>query len=254
MGDTTTISWTHATYNPWIGCQKVSPACDNCYAEVWDSRFNGGSHWGPGAPRRRTTIQTRNKPHKWNREALAAGVRTRVFCASLADVFDNAVDPQWRRDLAKTIRETPALDWLLLTKRIGNAAYMIERDFDGELPGNVWLGASVAEQKSADRDVERLLEIPATIHWLSMEPLIERVKIDPEMMNKLDMIVVGGESGANARHMDLDWAYDLLEQARAGQTLFHFKQLSEHDHPRTYDDFDTFPEDLKIREMPLQGL
>ena len=249
MGDTTTISWTHATYNAWYGCQKVGPGCDNCYAEVWDARFNGAEHWGPGAPRKRTAQRTRNRPLRWQREAAAAGERRRVFCSSLSDIFDNAVDPEWRREIGDMIRRTPDLDWMLLTKRIGNVPRMVERDF-GAMPGNVWLGISVVTQEEADRDIPKLLDVPAGIRWLSMEPLLERVVVAPEMMAALDMIVVGGESGANARSMDLDWAHDLLEQARAGDTAFHFKQMSEADHPRTYGDVEAFPEALRIREFP----
>ncbi len=250
MGDITSISWSNATYNAWEGCQKVGPGCDNCYAEARDHRFTGGIHWGPGAPRRRTSQTTRNRPRRWQRDAVASGTRLRVFCSSLSDVFDNAVDPEWRREIADMIRETPDLDWMLLTKRIGNVPKMIERDFGGSLPSNTWLGISVVTQEEADRDIPRLLDIPAAVHWLSMEPLLERVSIDPTQMAALDMIVVGGESGPRARSMDLAWAYDLLDQARTGGTAFHFKQMSQADHPKTYGDVNAFPEGLRIREFP----
>lgn len=250
MGDNTAISWATHSYNPWIGCQKVGPGCDNCYAESWDERFEGGIHWGPGAPRRRTSAANWRKPLRWNRDALAFDQRARVFCASLADVFDNAVDPVWRQDLARLIRDTPMLDWMLLTKRIGNVPHMVERDFDGILPDNVWLGASIVTQIEADRDIPKLLAVPAAVRWLSMEPLIEHVHINPDDMTKLDMIVVGGESGGNARHFDLAWARDLLKQSRAGNTAYHFKQMSQADHPTRYDDATAFPTDLRVREFP----
>lgn len=250
MGDVTTISWSQATWNPWIGCQKVGPGCDHCYAEARDIRFDGGMHWGPGAPRRRTAPANWRKPYRWNRLAMEAGVRTRVFCASLADIFDNAVDPEWRRDAAAVIRDTPHLDWMLLTKRIGLVNRMIESDFGGELPRNVWMGASVVNQEEADRDIAKLLEVDAAIRWLSMEPLIEQVTIDPAQMRKLDMIVVGGESGRGARRMSLDWARDLLGQAREGGTAFHFKQMSQADRPEDYSEFKAFPTDLQVRELP----
>jgi protein gp37 len=251
MGDVTTISWSQATFNGWIGCQKVGPGCDNCYAEARDIRFEGGQHWGPGAPRRRTSAANWRKPYRWDRLAREAGVRTRVFCSSLADVFDNAIDPQWRRDLAQVIRDTPQLDWMLLTKRIGNVPRMVEDDFGGSLPGHVWLGASVVTQAEADRDISRLLAVPAAIRWLSMEPLLERIEIAPDQMAALDMVVVGGESGPRARPMPLDWARDLLRQARTGGTAFHFKQMSEADSPSDYGDVEAFPEDLRVRELPL---
>lgn len=250
MGDTTTISWSMATWNPWIGCQKVGPGCENCYAEARDLRFDGGVHWGPGAPRRRTSPGNWRKPYRWDRLASESGVRTRVFCASLADVFDNAIDPQWRRDVARVIRDTPNLDWMLLTKRIGIVPRLVDRDFDGSLPENVWLGASVVTQEEADRDVPRLLETPASIHWLSMEPLLEPVTIAPALMRGLDMIVVGGESGRNARSMHLEWARHLLRQAREGNTAFHFKQMSQADRPSDYGEYEAFPDDLQVRELP----
>lgn len=250
MGDKTTISWTHMTFNPWIGCQKVGPGCDNCYALTWDERFSDGIHWGPGAERRRTVPSNWAKPKRWNRDAVAAGVRKRVFCASLADVFDNAIDPKWRRDLAQLIRDTPMLDWMLLTKRIGNVPRMVAADFGGSLPDNVWLGASIVTQEEADRDIAKLLAVPAAVRWLSMEPLIEAVVVGPDRMAALDMIVVGGESGKGARHFDIEWARSLLVQARAGDTAYHFKQLSEADFPQTYGDVEAFPEDLRVREFP----
>ena len=251
MGDNTGISWATHTANFWIGCQKIGPGCEHCYAETWDNRFNKGeNHWGPGAPRRRTSQSTRNRPHRWQRDAVAQGVRARVFCASLSDVFDNAVDPAWRRDVAETIRATPDLDWMLLTKRIGNVPAMVARDFDGALPDNVWLGASIVTQEEADRDIPKLLATPARVRWLSMEPLVERVRIDPAQMAALDMIVVGGESGRGARTFDLEWARDLLTQARAGGTAYHFKQMGQADRPSDYGDPAAFPADLRVREFP----
>jgi protein gp37 len=123
MSANSKIEWTDHTFNPWEGCQKVGPGCDNCYAEARNARFGGGQavNWGPGAPRRRTSIANWQKPLAWNRAHAAFlaehGRRQRVFCASLADVFDNAVDPAWRADLFQLIEATPELDWLLLTKR-----------------------------------------------------------------------------------------------------------------------------------------
>lgn len=254
MAEFTSISWSDATWNPWIGCQKVGPGCDNCYALARDVRFHKGTHWGPGAQRKRTSPANWRMPYRWNRLAAAAGVRKRVFCASLADVFDNAVDPQWRRDVAQVIRDTPDLDWMLLTKRIGIVQRLVDRDFDGRLPDNVWLGASVVTQEEADRDVARLLEVQASIRWLSMEPLLEPVRIDPALMRQLDMIVVGGESGRDARTMPLDWARDLLDQAREGDTAFHFKQMSQADRPSDYGDMEAFPEDLRVRELPARAM
>lgn len=127
----TNIEWCDHTFNPWIGCTKVSPGCAHCYAETRDKRFTGGIHWGRGAPRNRTSPSNWNEPIKWNNGAakLAANCsqafeypsrRPRVFCASLADWLDDEVPIKWLADLLDLIRDTPNLDWLLLTKRPQN--------------------------------------------------------------------------------------------------------------------------------------
>src|ERR1700730_6921319 len=120
VAENSKIEWTDHTFNPWIGCTKVSPACDHCYAEaMMDTRY-GRVRWGAGEDRSRTSKANWQQPLKWNRIAQADGARPLVFCASLADVFDNEVDPLWRRELFALIEATPSLIWLLLTKRIGN--------------------------------------------------------------------------------------------------------------------------------------
>ncbi|AIO22985.1 phage Gp37/Gp68 family protein [Burkholderia cepacia] len=193
MSENTKIEWCDHTFNPWEGCQKIGPGCDHCYAETRNARFAGGTavNWGPGAPRRRTSQANWRKPLAWEEahaEFFAAhGRRQRVFCASLADVFDNAVDPAWRVDLFRLIAKTPNLDWLLLTKRIGNAHAMLNEVVDelscgintwDELPWpGVSLGATIVDQVEADRDIEKLLMTPARRRFLSMEPLLGPVDL-----------------------------------------------------------------------------
>lgn len=191
MSENTKIEWADHTFNPWEGCQKVGPGCDHCYAETRNARFGGGVavNWGPGAPRRRTSTSTWAMPARWNIQAedfmAQHGRRQRVFCASLADVFDNAVDPMWRADLFWLIKNTPNLDWLLLTKRIGNAKIMMAdaiatidpmAEWVMPLP-NVWLGATIVNQEEADRDIPKLLAVPASKRFLSMEPLLAPVNL-----------------------------------------------------------------------------
>lgn len=239
MSDTTKIEWADSTFNPWIGCTKVSTAasggggCDGCYAAestpVRVMRGKGIETWGPGAPRQRTSAEYWKQPLRWNEqpfvecmgcrwrgesraaklvenpagffppaasarmcpgcgEPLLKEARRRVFCASLADVFDNEVDAGWRRDLFVLIARTPNLDWLLLTKRIGNAAAMIEHARGpahpnspkawpfplrprGPLP-NVWLGVTIVNQREADRDIPKLLETAAAVRFISYEPAL----------------------------------------------------------------------------------
>lgn len=273
MSENSKIEWTDHTFNPWEGCQKVGPGCDHCYAETRNARFGGGVavNWGPGAPRRRTSDANWRKPLAWNaRHAqffAEHGRRQRVFCASLADVFDNAVSAQWRFDLLRLITETPNLDWLLLTKRIGNAAEMLEQAMraithqregwaDNHLP-NVWLGATVINQAEADRDIPKLLATPAAVRFLSMEPLLGPVDLSrhfwkccghpvpghpgdgwmqppdpPECCGDVEptglhWAIVGGESGPGARPMHPAWARSLRDQCAAAGVPFLFKQWGE---------------------------
>ena len=252
MAENSTIEWTHHTFNPWIGCTKVSPACDHCYAEAIAARFSM-AEWGSGKPRILTGKANWTQPHKWNRRAEAEGKRYRVFCASMADVFDNEVPDKWRDWLWGMILETPHLDWLLLTKRIGNAAKMLLPG--GPLP-NVWLGISVVNQEEADRDIPKLLATSAKFRFLSMEPLLGPVNlhfpanrsaheeaagmglepmffrmsgIDPDARtgNGIDWVIVGGESGAKARAMEPDWPREIRDQCTAAAVPFFFKQWGE---------------------------
>lgn len=219
MAETTEISWAHSTFNPWIGCTNVSPGCDHCYAEALDHRW-GHDHWGAGKPRRRTSEANWKEPLKWNRKAKESGQPWRVFCASLADVFDNEVDPQWRVDLWALIAATPHLTWMLLTKRIGNVTY--------SMPANVWLGITVVNQEEVVRDIPKLQRVSAPVRWLSCEPLLGplnlRVALGGEYLPAVDWVIVGGESGAGARLMDADWARSIRDQCEEAQVAFHFKQ------------------------------
>ncbi|MDK6077906.1 phage Gp37/Gp68 family protein [Massilia varians] len=264
MSENSKIEWTDHTFNPWEGCQKVGPGCDHCYAETRNARYAGGTavNWGPGAPRRRTSAGNWRKPLAWNAahaEFFAQhGRRQRVFCASLADVFDNAVDPAWRADLFALIHQTPNLDWLLLTKRIGNVASMlreIRHGADEELSvldlmplPNVWLGASIVNQEEADRDIPKLLQVPARVRFLSMEPLLGPVDLklwrparDDDRQDLdgycdtfitatgagIHWVIVGGESGRGARPMHPAWAGSLRDQCTRAGVPYLFKQWGE---------------------------
>lgn len=229
MGAVTAIEWCDHTFNPWIGCTKVSPACDNCYAEaLMDTRY-GRVRWGPGEDRSRTAASNWRQPRKWNRDAIAAGTRPFVFCASLADVFDNEVDELWRHDLFTLIRETPQLVWLLLTKRIGNVLKMTDIEkvgTSGYLPENVAIGATMANQDEYNRDAWKLNEVKerrlVLFTFGSFEPLLGPVRLDSFAP---DWIIVGGESGSNARPMNLNWARDLRDQSAQIGRVFNFKQV-----------------------------
>ncbi|MCL4068177.1 phage Gp37/Gp68 family protein [Pseudomonas sp. GX19020] len=265
MGENSSIGWTHHTFNPVTGCQKVGPGCDNCYAEGWAKR-SGQVKWGPGEARKRTTAAYWRQPLKWDRDAAAAGERQRVFCASLADVFDNAWPEGVRTDLWALIRATPNLDWMLLTKRPGNIAKMLPPDWGRGYP-NVWLGCTVVNQAEADRDIPKLMAVPAVVRFLSMEPLLGPVDLESAWhgdsalsaecwgdcawceighvplhncqrgrqsasalekgRDGLDLVIVGGESGPHARPMHQDWVISLRDQCIAAGVAFHFKQWGE---------------------------
>ena len=182
MAENSNIEWTDHTFNPWIGCQKVSPGCDHCYAETWDARGlqQKATRWGPHAARTRTSVANWRKPLAWNKAAQASGVRARVFCASLADVGDNhhTILREWRDDLMNLIERTPYLDWLFLTKRPQNIAKLYpEWVIPGEWPSNVWLGTTVENQTEAERRIPHLLDTPAAVRFLSCEPLLGPVDL-----------------------------------------------------------------------------
>lgn len=311
MTDRTRIEWCDSTFNPWTGCTKISPACDHCYAEALSKRAPKSiAPWGSGEPRRRTSPANWRKPLAWDAQAFAecsecgwrgehratlAGVakasngicpgcgalestipaRRRVFCASLADVFDNEVDPRWRHGLFDLIAATPNLDWLLLTKRIGNAISMLTEQerraaaryrespylsawLDG-FPRNVWLGATICNQDEADRDIPKLLAVPARLRFLSIEPMLGPINLDrihecgvdegchwdrwescisgrafdpwsdgeTDGWPKVDWVIAGGESGPHARPSHPDWFRSLRDQCAAASVPFLFKQWGE---------------------------
>lgn len=241
MAENSKIEWTHHTFNPWIGCQAVSPACDNCYAE----KLVNGRMAGDFSQRRRTAESTWRHPLAWDRKAKAAGERHRVFCASLADVFDNKVPEQWRADLWSLITATPNLDWLLLTKRPQNIAKMLPIMWGDGWP-NVWLGTTVENQTEANRRIPHLLAVPAKVRFLSCEPLLGPVDLrfahdeetgecikggwamfGAEPTARLHWVIAGGESGPGARPMHPQWARDLRDQCAESGVAYHFKQWGE---------------------------
>lgn len=216
MAEHTAISWADATFNPWIGCTRVSPACDHCYAARDNERRKWVPGWGTGVPRRRT--KTWGDPKKWNRQAAITGYRPRVFCASLADVFDNEVDQTWRVDLWQLLRETPNLRWMLLTKRIGNAAKMLPSDWP--FP-HVGLMSTLENQTTWDRDYPKLAALAAAWRGVSAEPLLGPINIGDA---RPDWLITGGESGPKYRFTDPAWVRSLRDQCATNGIAFHHKQ------------------------------
>ena len=220
MAKDSRIEWTHHTFNPWWGCVKVSPACKHCYAESWARRF-GMDLWGKSGPRRPVGDDYWRQPAKWNKEAQRSGERRRVFCASMADVFEGRADlHHWRERLWPLIEATPNLDWLLLTKRPQNVGRMVP--WSTTWPANVWLGTTAENQKYADSRVPRLLATSARVHFISSEPLLGRVSFSK--WKGIDWVIAGGESGHGARPTDPAWVRSLRDECKQGGIAFHFKQ------------------------------
>lgn len=247
MAENSKIEWTHHTFNPWIGCTEVSPACDHCYARVlMQDRFKK-AEWGKGKERVLASDAMWEKPFVWNRRAEKNGVRERVFCASLADVFDTEVPDEWRHRLFNLIRVTPHLDWLLLTKRAAKAASYYQSS-GMPWPVNAWIGVTVESPKYLNR-LKAIEAIPAPVRFASVEPLLEPFseKEAVELCRLADWVIVGGESGKDYREMPLSWAR-MIGYACEEVTLcdgkgaaFFFKQTAGKGE---------IPEDLQIRQFP----
>lgn len=283
MAEKSAIEWCDSTFNPWVGCTKISPACDHCYAEAQMDTRLGRVQWGAGQQRQRTSDANWRQPVRWNAQWFAEcticgwrgnqktdpfcpschaaqlqPARRRVFCASLADVFDNEVPVEWRAALFRLIAATKELDWLLLTKRIGNAAEMMRAavgviSTDVLLPEipNVWIGATVCNQQEADRDIPKLLATPARVRFLSIEPMLGPVSLRtwqdchiPEFGGDgreltfprgIHWVIAGGESGPHARPMHPDWVRSLRDQCAAARVPFLLKQIGKRAAGRTLD-------------------
>lgn len=227
MGRISKIAWTDATFNIVWGCTKVSPACDNCYAEKWDARF-GESHWGPDAPRKLFGDKHWREPLKWNRQAAAEGKRLKVFCSSMADVFEtnDQLDSE-RAKLWTLIDLTPNLIWLLLTKRPQNIKRMLPSHLVGA--PNIWLGSTIESMDYMWR-YDALLQTRAVVHFLSLEPLV--AEVDPSEVlarpeiegHTLDWAITGCESGDGARYTPVDWYRRQRDAFRRFGVPWFFKQ------------------------------
>ena len=271
MGENSKIEWCDHTFNAMIGCTKVSDGCKFCYAEEMMDKRYGRAQWGASGTRVRTSAENWKKPYAWNRKAEKLGIRYRVFCESLGDVFED--HPAWiepRRDLLRVTAETPYLDWLFLTKRIENVLGMIEESakylfkhgditvaskwlkwlkHGSDYMPNVQVGTSVENQKAANQRIPELLKIPAAVRFLSMEPLLGPVNpyitytinglevvidylrgtmsIEGQAhvpCNKVNHIIVGGESGDHARPMHPDWVRLIRDGCMDAGAPFLFKQ------------------------------
>jgi protein gp37 len=297
MAENSKIEWTAHTFNPWRGCTKVSAGCANCYAETMSKRNPATlGVWGDAGTRVVASEAMWKQPLKWNQTAICGKcghseilgsddcrhcgenfhpqIRPRVFCSSLADVFEDRPELRApRQRLFHLIDDTPNLDWLLLTKRpeyvIGLQPY--KWDMCG-WPKNVWLGTTVENQEQANRRIPELLKVPAAVRFLSVEPMLGPVDLtsiqflnyhgNMEEWDALDLhgvqtgntatiqwVICGGESGPYARPMHLDWARDLRLQCQLAGVPFFMKQGSAANW-KDYKAFASFPPELQVRQFP----
>lgn len=249
------IAWTDNTFNPWIGCTRISEGCLHCYAESQDHRW-GNDRWGKGKARKLTSKSNWDKVLVWNKEARESGKSVKVFCASMADIFDQEVSNEWRVKVFELIQMTPYLDWLLLTKR----AYEQRNFINSNYPGlrNVWAGVTVENQENEWR-IDDLEKTNCAVRWISYEPAIGPLSIRKDIL--VDWIICGGESGNGARPFNLRWARNLRDQCKMNGKAFFMKQLganwhgetleeNEMDWKKKWDDPEEWPEDLRMREFP----
>lgn len=221
MGADTAIEWCDFTFNPWWGCVKVSPGCAHCYAETLTTNRMGLSLWGAHAQRQVTTPANWSKPRKWHREAVAKGVRERVFCASLCDMFeDHPTANEARPRLWELIRACDGLDWQLLTKRPERIAENLPDDWGAGWP-HVWLGATIENEDYAWR-ADCLRAVPAVVRFVSYEPALG--PLDALDLDGLHWVVYGGESGPGYRPHDWSWPRAMRDRCHEAGVAFFYKQ------------------------------
>ena len=224
MAEKSKISWTDATFNPWMGCAKVSPGCAHCYAEtLLTNRMGRKGLWGPKAPRQVTSEANWKKPIAWNAQAEREGRRIKAFCGSLCDWAEDHPTPEATRPrLWELVRRTPSLDWLLLTKRAERIAVCLPEDWGSGYP-NVWLGISIESNDYRWR-ADHLRQIPAVVRFISYEPALG--PLDQLDLRNIDWLIYGGESGPKFRSHDLDWPRQMRNMCLAAGVPFFYKQSS----------------------------
>jgi protein gp37 len=240
MGEKTGIAWCDHTFNPWIGCQKVSAGCVNCYAARDNDRYKWVGEWGKDY--RRTRSENWKKPIQWAKQAVKDGAIRRVFCASLADVFDTNIPDLWRLDLWKLIWETQligGLEWLILTKRPENIPTRIPTFFD-DRNSCIRIGVTAENQEMADKRIPVLLEIWNGKNFISVEPMLENIILAGYSDGKtyrpwldshaykvlVDWVICGSESGPRARSFVTEWARSLRDQCKSANVPFFLKQMT----------------------------
>lgn len=228
MSESTIIAWTDHTFNPWMGCEKVSDGCKNCYAATLTKNRMGLDLWGGKAPRQVTKAPWKNVI-KWNADApnnvgvLGAGMPDLTFCASLCDVFeDHPTANATRPALWDVIRRCRNIHFQVLTKRPERIVANLPEDWGDGWP-NVWLGTSVEDMRVAGR-VDHLRDIPAIVRFISYEPALG--SLADLNLTGIDWVIFGGESGAGFRAADLDWSREMRDRCEALDIAYFHKQSS----------------------------
>lgn len=246
MAETSKIEWTDATFNPWIGCTKCSPGCENCYAERDfgpKSRHPMGG-WGADEPRHWTSEANWKKPLAWNRKCERENRRMTVFCGSICDIADPEVSQIWFSDVIRLVLKTPNLNWLFLTKRPEELKrrlddfYKYSLEYRFVIP-NLWLGVTACNQEETKK-VWTLLKTPAAGRFVSIEPMLGPIDLNkfellckawsrrrPTLGTYLDWVICGGETGPKARPLHPDNVASLRDQCQSTETPFFFKQWGE---------------------------
>ena len=230
MADKSRIEWTDATWNPVMGCSRVSEGCQRCYALRMIRRYAGRLGW-PDAPNEVTLFPERlDEPLRWRQPR-------RVFVCSMADLFHPDVPTSFIDRVLQVIEACPLHTFIILTKRPENLEaklYGVTDDnpcrelASGDYLPNLWLGVSVENQARADERIPLLLRVPAAVHWVSIEPMLGPVDLTGMLGDgKLSWCVVGGETGPGARPMHPDWVRSVRDQCCATGTAFFFKSWGE---------------------------
>jgi protein gp37 len=270
MGTITKIPWCDHTFNPWLGCTKISDGCKNCYAAAFAHRF-GYDVFGAEKPRWFFNERYWNQPIRWDRAAKRAGRRRRVFCGSMCDVFETPADKKKLSLLAgrryvlwQLIESTPHLDWLLLTKRPENMTRLAPASWADGWPENVWALASVENQEMFNSRIHNLFSVPARIRGLSLEPLLGPINLqwpydclsNMVFSRGIDWVIIGGETGRHARPCKVCWVRSIIEQCREQNVPCFVKQLgSRSDSFMSIDGTknenpDRWPFSLRVRQFP----
>jgi protein gp37 len=249
MADTK-IEWADKVWNPITGCSKISEGCQNCYAERMANRLKGRYGYPEDNPFEVTVHEDRlEEPLKWKKPS-------RVFVCSMGDLFHEDIDPSVIQDALWCMEKVPQHTFLILTKRPDTMRkYLRVFYHQKKIPGNIWFGVTVENQQRADERIPILLQIPAAVRFVSVEPMLGFVDLERYLGRKavsegIDWVICGGETGPGARPAQQKAIVDLYKQAKAANIPFFFKKWGSSTSLSTVA---SFPMVEKCREFPREG-